>query len=298
MSKVFLHLIFNVEWQPVLEEAADFSTILSVAIANWEKVTMFESHNVWRGDIGILICFIWVMSSNATFRGEGELCYNVAYFSNFVALRSSRFLRCWWTCWSSILILLVIGVLREFISGLVWPALVRWFLAILLHHLLETQLWRVWLDTLRALTSLSKECCIRSCILPFWIVSTLWAQRPRWRSSTIGEFLVASQRCDLFAGEIKFVLASCKTLISYVSEHFRAFNPSSASSTTAWLSAFLSFILLQKVAECLLVHRLVLDLWIWRLNDAEGVQRHSLMLVKLAPNTLIAMLYLLLLLIK
>lgn len=83
-SEVFLHESFDVEWQSMLQETTYLSSVLAMTVANREKVTMFQTHNVGRCYVGILVCFIRVVSGDATLGSEWELGYNVANFITFL----------------------------------------------------------------------------------------------------------------------------------------------------------------------------------------------------------------------
>lgn len=67
-AQVLLHLILHVERKSVLQETADFSAVLSVAITDREEVAVLETHDVGRGDVGVLICFVRIMSCDTSFR--------------------------------------------------------------------------------------------------------------------------------------------------------------------------------------------------------------------------------------
>ena len=45
-AKLFFHLVLDVERQPMLEQARDLTTILSVTIAHTEEVAVLEAHDV------------------------------------------------------------------------------------------------------------------------------------------------------------------------------------------------------------------------------------------------------------
>lgn len=67
------------EWQPVLEQSTHFSSILAVAITNWEEVAVLQTHDVGRGDVSILVGFVWIVRSYTSLCREGELGHHVAY---------------------------------------------------------------------------------------------------------------------------------------------------------------------------------------------------------------------------
>ena len=121
---------------------------------------------MWWSYVWILVCLVWIVSCNTSFRCEREFSNNIANFG--------------FTCWRLILAASGRGIiLRLTIACLVtWDVLTLlwvWFLHIvlryllkviiqllhLLHLLLHPQLLRVCLNTLQAL-ALSESCNVES----------------------------------------------------------------------------------------------------------------------------------------
>ena len=121
-TKLLLHLVLNVERKSVFQQSAYLSTVLAVAIANREEVTVFQAHYVWRGYVRILVYFVRIMSSYTSFRCERELCNHITYFIAltlfvFTAWRSSL-------CGGVVLGLIVAIFFPRYIFSLFWV----WFL--------------------------------------------------------------------------------------------------------------------------------------------------------------------------
>jgi hypothetical protein len=51
-----------------------------MTITNRKKMAMFQSHNMWRSNISILISFIWIMCSYSPFSSKWKFCHNIWYF--------------------------------------------------------------------------------------------------------------------------------------------------------------------------------------------------------------------------
>lgn len=66
----------------MLQKTADFSAVLTVAITDGEEVAMLEAHYVGRGDVRVLVCFVWVVSCYATFCCKRKFGYNIADFTD------------------------------------------------------------------------------------------------------------------------------------------------------------------------------------------------------------------------
>ena len=77
-AQILFHLALNMERKSMLQQTWNFTTILSMAITDGEEMTMFQTHDMWRGDISILICFVRVVSSDSTLCCERKLGHDVA----------------------------------------------------------------------------------------------------------------------------------------------------------------------------------------------------------------------------
>ena len=73
----------------MFEQTTDLASILPMAIADREEMTMLKAHDVGRCYVSVLVCLVWIMGCNSTFGREGKLCYNIADFLRF----RPRFLR-------------------------------------------------------------------------------------------------------------------------------------------------------------------------------------------------------------
>jgi hypothetical protein len=115
------------EGESVLQKPTDFSSVFTVAVTYREEMAVFETHNMWRGDVSVLIRLSRVMRSDSSFGREGELGHNVADLA--FACGTSCFLGC----------------------GLALLAIWCFGCLLLLHLLLHHQLLRVGLNTLESL---------------------------------------------------------------------------------------------------------------------------------------------------
>ena len=142
--------------QSKLYKSGHFSSKLTVTITHRKEMAMFQAHDMRWSNIRILVCLVWIVSCNTSFRCEREFSNDIANFG--------------FTCWRLVLADSGRGViLRLTIACLVsWHVLTLlwvWFLHIvlryllkvivqllhLLHLLLHPQLLWVCLNTLQAL---------------------------------------------------------------------------------------------------------------------------------------------------
>lgn len=82
--------MFEVLGESVFEEGGDFSSILTMTIANWEKVTVLETTKVRYRNPVILIYFIWVRRSQSCFSSKSELSYAISVHLSWISWKESK----------------------------------------------------------------------------------------------------------------------------------------------------------------------------------------------------------------
>jgi hypothetical protein len=231
VPQVFLHLIFNVERQSVLQEATHLAPVLAVSVADRKEVAVFQAHDVGRRDVGVLVCLVGVVCCYSAFGCKGELGHHVADLLHFLALRLVLIWRSYvcgravFSIWLSDPVGLFMGQHRVLLLqhlGLLWKP----HLGGVGHY--------CYLDPLGALTSLAEKCsaCRRCGCLALGVVSAL---RAHWSRRWTVELLVAPEGSDLFAGKVELVLG--EALVRHVPEHFRALDAAPTSSCRRGLLA-------------------------------------------------------------
>ena len=243
-------------------------------------MAVLESHDVWRGDVSVLVGLSWVVRSNSSFRCKWKLRYHVADLA--FALSSSRLL----------------GGRLTFLAIRCFSRL------LLLHLLLHHQLLGVGLYSLeslalpktidvQALHGLSSflidgswQYVISSCNFHSFVALSAW--RPR-------RYLllhITTQRCSFVCGVPVRLSLLREALVRSISEHLRTLNhPSSASSRrpVGFAAIFIdSILLVHEIVKHLRIHLIAsIDMslltW-WLLDNIHWVQWHHLMISKLTPH--------------
>jgi hypothetical protein len=75
--EVDLELILQDEGESVLQEPADFSSVLPVPVTDREEVAVTESEEVRARDVGVLVDLVRVVRREPSLGSEGELGHNV-----------------------------------------------------------------------------------------------------------------------------------------------------------------------------------------------------------------------------
>ena len=80
-AQMLFHLVLDVERQTMLEKAADLPSIGPMAIADRKEMAMLQPHDVRRGDVCILICFVGIVGCDSALGREGELGNDIRYLA-------------------------------------------------------------------------------------------------------------------------------------------------------------------------------------------------------------------------
>ena len=75
--EAIFQVLFDLKWQPVLQQAGDLLAVMAMSVADGEKVTVTQVEHMRIGQVGILVDLIWIVSCDASLRCEGELGDNV-----------------------------------------------------------------------------------------------------------------------------------------------------------------------------------------------------------------------------
>ena len=75
--EAIFQVLFDLKWQPVLQQAGDLLAVMAMSVADGEKVTVTQVEHMRVGQVGILVDLIWIVSCDASLRCEGELGDNV-----------------------------------------------------------------------------------------------------------------------------------------------------------------------------------------------------------------------------
>ena len=210
-----------------------------MAVTNGEEVTMFQTHNVWRCNIRILICFIGIMSRNTTLRSKWEFGYNVANFVWFWKwLLGCRFLRIViFSVFGSILrllcqLLLLSKLLGSSLNSLQSLALPKTMNSKALQRLSSLVARALRLDGIKSCHDL-RVMAFRLSTCRSWSSDQLFFHCTLFQWRTLFTTIICSIDLCLLA----------KALISNISKHLRGFNHPSSATCSWWSSIGFSRIL-------------------------------------------------------